>query len=260
MAVQVSRKIPLKRVRNIGIIAHIDAGKTTVTERILHHSGKIHRVGEVHDGQFQDRMDARGTRARDHHHRGGHDANWKKDCEIHLIDTPGHVDFADRGGAQPARPRRGRRRCSVASPASSRNRRRSGGRRTSSASRASPSSTRWIGSVRTSLASSGAGPFQARRAGTARAAAARRGALLRGRGRPRRDEGHRLHRTTSGATWEVTDIPEEHAGARRRVSGEVARGGRRPGRRAHGHVPGGRGDRPRADPGRHPQGDPRTSR
>ncbi|MDH3785646.1 MAG: GTP-binding protein, partial [Acidobacteriota bacterium] len=43
----------IQHVRNIGIVAHIDAGKTTVSERFLHHSGKIHRVGEVHDGESQ---------------------------------------------------------------------------------------------------------------------------------------------------------------------------------------------------------------
>src|SRR5262245_13904240 len=82
----------LERVRNIGIVAHIDAGKTTVTERFLHHAGKIHRVGEVHDGQAQ--MDwmpqerERGitiTAAATVLPWRGH--------EIHLIDTPGHVDF-----------------------------------------------------------------------------------------------------------------------------------------------------------------------
>ena len=79
-------------VRNIGIVAHIDAGKTTVTERFLHHSGKIHRVGEVHDGETQ--MDW----MPEERERGititaaATTLSWKK-REIHLIDTPGHVDF-----------------------------------------------------------------------------------------------------------------------------------------------------------------------
>jgi elongation factor G len=82
----------IDKVRNIGIVAHIDAGKTTVTERFLHHSGKIHKVGEVHDGQSQ--MDwmpqekERGITIT----AAATTLSWK-DCEIHLIDTPGHVDF-----------------------------------------------------------------------------------------------------------------------------------------------------------------------
>ncbi len=79
-------------VRNIGVVAHIDAGKTTVTERFLHHSGKIHRVGEVHEGQTQ--MDW----MPEERERGititaaATSFAWKG-REIHLIDTPGHVDF-----------------------------------------------------------------------------------------------------------------------------------------------------------------------
>ena len=82
----------LDRVRNIGVVAHIDAGKTTVTERFLYYSGSIHRMGEVHDGEAQ--MDwmpqeqERGitiTAAATSFPWAGHD--------IHLIDTPGHVDF-----------------------------------------------------------------------------------------------------------------------------------------------------------------------
>jgi elongation factor G len=78
--------------RNIGIVAHIDAGKTTVTERFLHHAGKIHKVGEVHDGQSQ--MDW----MQQEKERGititaaATILPWRKH-EIHLIDTPGHVDF-----------------------------------------------------------------------------------------------------------------------------------------------------------------------
>jgi len=82
----------LAKLRNIGIVAHIDAGKTTVTERFLHHSGKIHRVGEVHDGLSQ--MDwmpqekERGITIT----AAATTLQWR-DHEIHLIDTPGHVDF-----------------------------------------------------------------------------------------------------------------------------------------------------------------------
>jgi elongation factor G len=82
----------IERIRNIGIVAHIDAGKTTVTERFLYHSGKIHRVGEVHDGETQ--MDW----TPEERERGititaaATTFEWKQH-EIHLIDTPGHVDF-----------------------------------------------------------------------------------------------------------------------------------------------------------------------
>jgi len=82
----------IERIRNIGVAAHIDAGKTTVTERFLHHSGKIHRVGEVHDGETQ--MDW----MPEERERGititaaATTFDWKQH-EIHLIDTPGHVDF-----------------------------------------------------------------------------------------------------------------------------------------------------------------------
>jgi elongation factor G len=82
----------IDRVRNIGIVAHIDAGKTTVTERFLFYSGKTHKVGEVHDGEAQMDYDP------DERKRGititaaATSFEWAKH-EIHLIDTPGHVDF-----------------------------------------------------------------------------------------------------------------------------------------------------------------------
>ena len=80
------------RVRNIGIVAHIDAGKTTVTERFLFHSGRIHKIGEVHDGEAQ--MDwmpqerERGITIT----AAATSFAWRN-YDIHLIDTPGHVDF-----------------------------------------------------------------------------------------------------------------------------------------------------------------------
>ncbi|MCE9579292.1 MAG: elongation factor G [Deltaproteobacteria bacterium] len=79
-------------VRNIGVVAHIDAGKTTVSERFLYHSGKIHKVGEVHDGETQmDWMEQERERGITIT-AAATTFEWKKH-EIHLIDTPGHVDF-----------------------------------------------------------------------------------------------------------------------------------------------------------------------
>ena len=82
----------IDRVRNIGIVAHIDAGKTTVSERFLYYSGKIHRMGEVHEGQAQmdwmEQEQERGITIT----AAATLFSWDKH-EIHLIDTPGHVDF-----------------------------------------------------------------------------------------------------------------------------------------------------------------------
>src|SRR6476661_3619220 len=82
----------LARVRNIGIVAHIDAGKTTVSERFLFFAGRIHKIGEVHDGEAQ--MDwmpqerERGITIT----AAATTLEWRNH-ELHLIDTPGHVDF-----------------------------------------------------------------------------------------------------------------------------------------------------------------------
>ncbi len=82
----------LKKIRNIGIIAHIDAGKTTVSERMLYYTGKIHKMGEVHDGDtaldWMAQEQERGITITS----AVTNFFWK-DHEIHLIDTPGHVDF-----------------------------------------------------------------------------------------------------------------------------------------------------------------------
>ena len=87
-----SKNVKIDRIRNIGIIAHIDAGKTTVTERILYYTGRSHKIGEVHDGEaVMDWMP-------DEQERGititsaVTTCNWNN-AEIHVIDTPGHVDF-----------------------------------------------------------------------------------------------------------------------------------------------------------------------
>ena len=82
----------LNKVRNIGIMAHIDAGKTTVTERILYYTGRSHRIGEVHDGaatmDWMEQEQERGITITS----AATTVYWK-DYPIHIIDTPGHVDF-----------------------------------------------------------------------------------------------------------------------------------------------------------------------
>ena len=84
--------IPLKRYRNIGIAAHIDAGKTTVTERILYYTGISHKIGEVHEGEaVMDWMEQ--ERERGITIQSAATTCFWKDYQINIIDTPGHVDF-----------------------------------------------------------------------------------------------------------------------------------------------------------------------
>ena len=86
------REIPLKKVRNIGIMAHIDAGKTTTTERILFYAGKIHKIGETHEGAAQmdwmEQEQERGITITS----AATTCYWKG-YRLNIIDTPGHVDF-----------------------------------------------------------------------------------------------------------------------------------------------------------------------
>src|SRR6187401_1928845 len=87
-----TRMAKIDLVRNLGVVAHIDAGKTTVSERFLFHSGKIHKAGEVHDGETQmDWMEQERERGITIT-AAATTFEWAKH-EIHLIDTPGHVDF-----------------------------------------------------------------------------------------------------------------------------------------------------------------------
>lgn len=87
-----AREIPLDKYRNIGIMAHIDAGKTTTTERILFYAGKIHKIGETHDGGAQmdwmEQEQERGITITS----AATTAHWKG-YRLNIIDTPGHVDF-----------------------------------------------------------------------------------------------------------------------------------------------------------------------
>ena len=87
-----ARNTPIEKIRNIGIIAHIDAGKTTVTERVLFYTGKKHKIGEVHEGEaemdWMEQERERGITIT----AAATTAQWQ-DCQINIIDTPGHIDF-----------------------------------------------------------------------------------------------------------------------------------------------------------------------
>ena len=99
-----AREYPLERTRNIGIMAHIDAGKTTLTERILYYTGVNYKIGETHEGtatmDWMEQEQERGitiTSAATTCHWTLHDhmkpKAGEKECRINIIDTPGHVDF-----------------------------------------------------------------------------------------------------------------------------------------------------------------------
>src|SRR5690349_17020457 len=96
----VARQVPLAKTRNIGIIAHIDAGKTTVTERILFYTKKIYKIGEVHEGaatmDWMPQEQERGITIT----AAATTCSWN-DHRINIIDTPGHVDFDGVAGVEP---------------------------------------------------------------------------------------------------------------------------------------------------------------
>ena len=87
-----AREFSLEKTRNIGIMAHVDAGKTTTTERILYYTGKIHKIGETHEGASQmdwmEQEQERGITITS----AATTAQWKG-YRVNIIDTPGHVDF-----------------------------------------------------------------------------------------------------------------------------------------------------------------------
>ena len=87
-----ARDVSLDKTRNIGIMAHIDAGKTTFTERVLFHTGKTHKIGETHDGESQmdwmEQEKERGITITS----AATTAHWRG-YRFNIIDTPGHVDF-----------------------------------------------------------------------------------------------------------------------------------------------------------------------
>ncbi|HJZ11913.1 MAG TPA: GTP-binding protein, partial [Acidobacteriota bacterium] len=87
-----ARQVPLQKIRNIGIMAHIDAGKTTTTERVLYYTGMTHRIGEVDEGtatmDWMEQERERGITITS----AATTCNWREH-RINIIDTPGHVDF-----------------------------------------------------------------------------------------------------------------------------------------------------------------------
>src|ERR1700689_2575512 len=87
-----ARTVPLEKIRNIGIMAHIDAGKTTTTERVLYYTGRTHKIGEVHEGtatmDWMEQEQERGITITS----AATTCTWR-DIRINIIDTPGHVDF-----------------------------------------------------------------------------------------------------------------------------------------------------------------------
>src|SRR5574338_81864 len=86
------RQVPIDKIRNFGIIAHIDAGKTTMSERVLYYTGLTHKIGEVHEGEAtMDWMDQ--ERERGITITAAATTCFWKDHRINLIDTPGHIDF-----------------------------------------------------------------------------------------------------------------------------------------------------------------------
>jgi len=137
-----SREFPLEKTRNIGIIAHIDAGKTTTTERVLFYTKKIHRMGEVHEGaatmDWMPQEQERGITITS----AATTCFWL-DHRINIIDTPGHVDFT----AEVERSLRvldGGVVVFDGSRASNLNLKQSGVKRTSTMSLVYASSTKWI--------------------------------------------------------------------------------------------------------------------
>ena len=144
----VATSVALDRVRNIGIMAHIDAGKTTTTERILYYTGRTHKMGEVHEGaatmDWMAQEQERGITITS----AATTASWR-DYRINIIDTPGHVDFTMEV-ERSLRVLDGAVAVFDSSPACSRSPRPSGARPIATPFPASRSSTRWTAPAPTS--------------------------------------------------------------------------------------------------------------
>src|SRR5436190_16795583 len=146
------RSHPIEDYRNFGIMAHIDAGKTTTTERILYYTGKSHKMGEVHEGaatmDWMEQEQERGITITS----AATTAFWRNK-RLNIIDTPGHVDSPSKWNEACACSMV-RYACSTATRASSRRPRRCGDRATSTKFPALCFATRWTRSARISSAAS----------------------------------------------------------------------------------------------------------
>ena len=146
------RSHPIEDYRNFGIMAHIDAGKTTTTERILYYTGKSHKIGEVHEGaatmDWMEQEQERGITI-----TSAATTTFWNDKRLNIIDTPGHVDFTIEV-ERSLRVLDGAVCVLDGDQASSRSPKPSGARPTNITCRASASSTRWTGSAPISSAAS----------------------------------------------------------------------------------------------------------
>ena len=204
-----ARTTPIERYRNIGIMAHIDAGKTTTTERILFYTGIVHKIGEVHDGaaamdwmeQEQERGITITSAATTCFWKGMDSSSLRASHQYHRY--PGTRGFHHRGGALAARAGWCRAWCFARSAACSRSPRRCGARPTSTTCRAwrfvnkmDRSGADFCKVVEPDQVASG-------RQSRADAGADRRRREVRGRGRPGQDEGDLLgHEAAQGMTFE----------------------------------------------------------